>query len=243
MNLKMCNLVKRNLNISISIMNKYLMILSICILLNVLYSIITNEYNSLYLNIIGGNNNLHNIISITFLLIVNLYFILSSIYNYNYDFMSSPEFVFLKVDRRKWIISKYLFFLLNSIILNTIITIFFIIICFIFKIKIIISYVILYFLINIFTKFFVEIFSIILFSLFNNLGIIIQITFLIIPLFFKNTILNIQYSSFYTLNNIYILFITFIIFFIGYKINYLTFLKDIGGKNDRIKKNKKKFQK
>ncbi|MEG0073582.1 MAG: hypothetical protein RR751_03720 [Clostridia bacterium] len=61
-------------------------------------------------------NNTQNIIDKLYYLIVNFSIVAASVYMYFFDIRKSPEFVFLRISKRKWLREKYV----SSIILNAV---------------------------------------------------------------------------------------------------------------------------
>lgn len=227
----MYNLIKRNILIFVTNSKKIMILVLTCLLLYLMYIASTNNHGFLYLNISGGNNNIDNIMTIVLSIIINLYFIQCAIKNYFYDFSFSPEIIFLRTKKKRWLISKYVYFFINSVVFNIIIFLFYVISVQIFQFNIFETDVFFYLIINIILKFIIELSSILLFEILGNLGIILQVIFILIPIFFKNTIFNLFYSTFYTINNIMLLSIflfTFII--ITFLINNNKFLNDIANK-------------
>jgi|GEM_PF-6235791 len=226
----MYNLVKRN--IFMHIQYKLLLLTILSIIFYIFYVKISGNKNLLFLNIIGGNFKLNNIIPITLSLIINLYFIMSSLYNYYFDFRSSPEMIFLKTNKNNWIISKYIYFFINSFCVNIIFLLLYLLANIIMHFNISINYFLYYTLINIFIKFIIQILSIIFFEILNNIGIIIQIIIITIPIFFNNTIFELLYSVYYNQTNIQFLFIIeLIIIIVCYNINKNLLLNNLEGRN------------
>ena len=177
----MINLLKRNMLKFLSKV-QFLIIPIIC---EIIYLLLIYSKNDLVLFIVlGSYSNISNSFEISFMLLINLFYIIFGYYLYYYDFKFSACLIFLRVKKMKWIVSQYI----SLLIIDIFITICFIIPALVSQIIIgkpmeIFSILIIV-IINVILKLLLQLFVI----TFKKIGIFISSVLILFSAFFNNSI-------------------------------------------------------
>lgn len=211
-------LIKKDLILFKNISLFYKLLFVIYVIMFVLISRKSNFNNyDIFLIITGSFYKVGSTLCLLSSIIINGILVLLTFYIYRYDLKYNPEFIFLKITRKKWLQSKYIsLFIINCLL--------FIFIAFIYimlgnKLNLHLGYYLIVIIIN---KYFLQILLVTLLNHFNFISSLIIFFFLIIsPILFKTIILANLYVENYIDNpiivTIFIIMLIMVSFFLNCK--------------------------
>lgn len=213
----MINLIKRNM---LNFLSK-IQFLIIPIACEIIYLFLIPSKDDYSLLIaLGSYSDISGSFEISFMLLINLFYMIFGYYLYYYDFRFSASLIFLRTKRMKWIIAQYI----SLFIIDVFITI-----CFI--IPFLISRIIIGKYVEIFVMLIIVITNVILKLLlqlivitFKKIGIFISCILILFPVLFNNSI---SFSLNNILKNKWIMFIFMLLILESILFNKKKFRKNI----------------
>ncbi len=183
------SLLKRNIFIFCEKTKKIFFLSLLAIIIFMIFTKLGFNFNKNDLTTIFGMNlNMRGVKSFSLFIIINSYFILSTIQNVEYDILISPELLFLKLDIQQWINAKILYFFINSILFNLcLLVIYFVFSFFKFDYMVVLiqfSFIIMY-------RFFIQNILFMMFLISRSISIFMINIFLLLPMIFKKQFLSI----------------------------------------------------